>query len=169
MLTALLFAMLCAVIWGVLDRNIRLSEKVEKAIEAFKAGMVEDKIIGFLVQRDRLEKYSYDRDALFWDVFGRLAGVLMLLAAGLASDWLVSFAAASHEPVGLWKFVGLLLYIMAFVSGISVWWFCQKKSPTAIGLQIPKLNATLANLIDKLKSIDPLRGENMERYISGRH
>lgn len=166
-LLSLLFAMVCAVICGVLEHKIRLSEKVEKAIDAFKAGWVEDKITGVLIQRDRLEKY-YDRDALFWDVFGRLAGVLMLLAAGLASDRLVLFATGAHESVSLWKFVGLLLYIMAFVSGVSVWWFCQKKSPGAIGSRILKLDAALDDLIAKLKSIDPFRGECMEQYISRR-
>ena len=140
---------------------------MKKAIIALKAGWVEDKITGVLIQRDRLEK-SYDRDALFWDVFGRLAGVLILLAAGLASDRLVLFAAAAHQPVGPWKFAGLLLYIIAFVSGISVWWFCQKKSPSAIGSQILKLDATLDNLIAKLKTIDPFREECMEEYISKR-
>jgi len=73
-----------------------------------------------------------------------------------------------HEPVGVWKFVGLLFYIMALVSGISALSFCEKKSPRDIRLQISKLDATLTNLTDKLKSIDPFRGENIKQFIAER-
>jgi hypothetical protein len=165
-LLPLLFAMVFAVICGVLDRKIHFAEKGEKAIDSLRAGWIEDKMLGFVIQYGRLKEYRDDSRALPLAVLRRLARVLVLIALGLTSNWLVSFAVAAHEPVGIWKFAGVLFYVMALVSGISALWFCEKKSPYDIDLQMSKLDAMLRNLIVKLKSIDPFRGENMERWIS---
>jgi hypothetical protein len=155
LVVAAAFALVFAVIIGVMIELVGLGALIRNAVRHFKnkqsersATRLRERIKLLEAQRDRYTAYLTSDKALYLATFRIVIGILMFMATGAG---IMAFDEVIPVPrVGL---VGIFCYFIAFIIGAQGFTISSLDTREKVSQMITKLEAEIADLKNKLEAI----------------